>query len=141
ALITAVVYGAVALIVKMDDVGLALTRREGDFKRKLGRAMVKGMPKLLATLTVVGTAAMLWVGGHIVLASAAELGWHAPYDLVHDLAHGVPEIGALTGVLEWAVNTLASAVLGMVLGSVLVLLVGWLPFGGGADAGDEPAAA
>lgn len=140
-LITVTVYGAVALIVKMDDMGLALTKREGDFPKKLGRAMVKGMPKLLATLTVVGTAAMLWVGGHIVLAGAAELGWHAPYDLVHDLAHAVPEVGGFTGVLEWAVNTLSAAVVGMVLGSILVLVVGWLPFGGGSDAGDEPAAA
>jgi hypothetical protein len=90
-------------------------------------ALVAGMPKVLAWLSVIGTAAMLWVGGHIVLAGAAELGWSAPYDLVHHLeqfAHGVPGVG---GVLGWVVNTLASALLGIIIGTVLVLVIERLP--------------
>jgi hypothetical protein len=77
---------------------------------------------------VIGTAAMLWVGGHILLVGFDELGWHAPYHLVHQLekvVHGVPGVG---GVLGWIVNTLASALVGLVVGVVLVFLVERLPF-------------
>lgn len=123
-LITLVVYGIVALIVKMDDVGLALAGRESEGSQRLGRALVAGMPKLLTGLSIVGTAAMLWVGGHIVIAGAAELGWSPLYDFVHDLAHGVPDAGALTGSLQWLVNTLASAVFGLALGSLIAGAIG-----------------
>jgi predicted DNA repair protein MutK len=126
-LITAVVYGVVALIVKMDDVGLALTQRDGSSAQRTGRLLVLGMPKLLRVLSVVGTAAMLWVGGHILLAGSDELGWHDPYDKVHDLEHGVEDIGAVGGVLEWLVNTGASAVVGFVVGAVLVGVVSLIP--------------
>lgn len=126
-LITAVVYGVVALIVKMDDVGLALTQREGESAQRTGRFLVLGMPKLLRVLSVVGTAAMLWVGGHIILAGSDELGWHDPYDKVHDLEHGVEDVGAVGGVLEWLVNTGASAVVGFVVGAVLVGVVSLIP--------------
>src|ERR1700755_3432174 len=81
--ITVVVYGVVAGIVKMDDVGLSLTLRSSRFAQRAGRGLVAGMPKLLAALSVIGTAAMLWVGGHILLVGADELGWDAPYGLVH----------------------------------------------------------
>jgi predicted DNA repair protein MutK len=126
--ITVVVYGVVALIVKMDDVGLALAGRDSRASQRLGRMLVIGMPKVLAWLSVIGTAAMLWVGGHILLVGFDELGWHAPYHLVHQLekvAHGVPGLG---GVLGWIVNTLASALVGLVVGVVLVFLVERLPF-------------
>ena len=83
--ITVVVYGVVALIVKMDDVGLKLAQRPSPGSQRVGRALVTGMPKLLAVLSVVGTAAMLWVGGHILLVGADELGWTSPYHLVHEL--------------------------------------------------------
>jgi predicted DNA repair protein MutK len=125
--ITVGVYGVVALIVKMDDIGLSLAERKSAASQRVGRALVAGMPKVLAWLSVIGTAAMLWVGGHIVLAGAAELGWSAPYHLVHELehlAHGVPGIG---GVLGWFANTLASALLGMVIGTILVLVIERLP--------------
>ena len=79
-LITVVVYGVVALIVKMDDVGLRMAQSERRSAQRIGRGLVTGMPKLLAGLSVVGTAAMLWVGGHILLVGADELGWHGPYD-------------------------------------------------------------
>ena len=65
--ITILVYGFVGLIVKMDDVGLRLAELPAKGVARLGRGLVKAMPRLLAVLTVVGTAAMLWVGGHILL--------------------------------------------------------------------------
>ncbi|CAN1535673.1 Inner membrane protein YedI [Mycobacteriaceae bacterium] len=126
--ITVVVYGVVALIVKMDDVGLALAGRDSRSSQRLGRMLVAGMPKVLAWLSVIGTAAMLWVGGHILLVGFDELGWHVPYHLVHQLekvVHGVPGLG---GVLGWIANTLASALVGLVVGLVLVFLVERLPF-------------
>ena len=128
--ITVVVYGAVALIVKMDDVGLRLAQRRSSRAQRVGRAMVSGMPKVLTWLSVIGTAAMLWVGGHILLVGADELGWTTPYHLVHEaelLVHDVPAIG---GVLGWTVNTAISAVVGLVVGSVLVAAAGVVPFGG-----------
>jgi predicted DNA repair protein MutK len=125
--ITLVVYGVVALIVKMDDVGLSLARRTSASSQKLGRALVNGMPKLLTTLSVVGIAAMLWVGGHIIVAGAHELGWHALHDLIHDLQHEVHEVGAMSGVLEWLVNTLASALVGIVVGFLVLTVVERLP--------------
>jgi hypothetical protein len=128
--ITVVVYGVVALIVKMDDVGLYLAERSTSFTGKLGRAMVSAMPRVLSVISVVGTAAMLWVGGHIELVGLDELGWHAPYDLVHhleeDVHHAVPALG---GVLAWLTNTAASALLGLVLGALLVAVAHVLPFG------------
>jgi len=126
--ITAGVYGVVALIVKMDDIGLNLAERQSPRTQRFGRMLVTGMPKVLAWLAVIGTVAMLWVGGHIVLAGAAELGWGAPYHLVHEvehLAHGVPVVG---GVLGWCVNTLISALLGVVIGVILVFVIERLPF-------------
>jgi uncharacterized protein len=121
--ITAVVYGVVALIVKMDDIGLRMAQREQPSSQRIGRLLVEGMPKLLAALSIIGTAAMLWVGGHILLVGADELGWHTPYDLVHDVEHwfdGVPGIG---GVLAWTANTAISAVIGLGVGALVVSIV------------------
>jgi predicted DNA repair protein MutK len=115
--ITAAVYGVVAIIVKMDDVGLSLAQR-------IGRGLVAGMPKLLAALSVIGTVAMLWVGGHILLVGADDLGWHLPYGVVHHLEEAVGN-----AVLGWLVNTAASAVVGLVVGAVVVAVVHVLPFG------------
>jgi hypothetical protein len=127
--ITVVVYGVVALIVKMDDVGLKLAERPSPRSQRVGRLMVVGMPKVLAWLSVIGTAAMLWVGGHILLAGFDELGWTAPYDLVHELEHAVEGVAGVGGVLAWMANTAASALVGFVVGSVIVLVVSRLPFG------------
>jgi hypothetical protein len=119
--ITALVYGVVALIVKMDDVGLHLAERDSRIAQGLGRALVRGMPKLLAALAAVGVAAMIWVGGHILLVGLADLGWHAPYDLVHHVEQAVVDAtGALGGFLGWLVNTVGSALLGLVVGTVVV---------------------
>src|SRR5690606_2516598 len=72
--VTVLVYGAVALIVKMDDVGLHLAEKPSAAARHVGTALLKAMPKLLAVLSFVGTIAMLWVGGGIVLHGLEELG-------------------------------------------------------------------
>src|SRR5918997_6126826 len=125
--ITLLVYGVVGLIVKMDDVGLSLSQRAAPAAKRMGMLLVKGMPKLLAVLSTVGVVAMLWVGGHILLVGADELGWHGPYGLVHaaeDAVHGVPGVG---GVLAWLGNTLASALAGVVVGAVVVVVMHLVP--------------
>jgi predicted DNA repair protein MutK len=122
--ITALVYGVVALIVKMDDVGLLLTERESERAQRVGRFLVRAMPTVLATLSTVGVVAMLWVGGHILLVGADELGWHGPYGVVHHLEEAVHDAtGALGGVLGWLVNTAGSAVAGLIVGAVVVAVV------------------
>src|SRR4051794_19639754 len=116
--ITFGVYGVVALIVKMDDVGLHLaTTREGA-AATLGRGLLRAMPVVLSVLTKVGIAAMLWVGGHILLVGLDELGVSAPYDIVHHLEADVHD--ALGGIAAWLTNTAASALLGIVVGAIVV---------------------
>ena len=72
---------------------------------------------------MIGMAAMLWVGGHILLVGAAELGWHTPYDLVHDLEEAVADLDAVGGVAAWMVNTLISALVGLIVGLITVAVV------------------
>ena len=116
--ITIAVYGVVAIIVKLDDIGLSLTQRGSAFARKVGRGLVVGTPRLMAVISVVGVAAMLWVGGHIVLNGVHELGWDLLYDLVDRAEEAVGN-----GVQGWLVNTLLSAVLGLLLGLVILGLL------------------
>jgi len=124
--ITALVYGAVALIVKADDIGLALARRETApaLMRALGGAIVKGMPHVLAGLAVVGTVAMLWVGGGILLHGLDDLGAGLPAHAVHGVAaffgHLVPP---LQGALTWLINAALSALVGLGVGLALVPVV------------------
>ena len=126
--ITALVYGAVGLIVKMDDIGLHLTERDSGSAQRLGELMVRGMPKLLAALSVIGVVAMLWVGGHILLVGADELGFTAPYDLVHHAEEWVAEaVPAFAGALSWLTNTLASAVIGLIVGALVVAVMHLVP--------------
>ena len=125
-LITVVVYGAVALIVKMDDVGLRMAQSDSESSQRTGRSLGAAMPKVLKTLSVVGTAAMLWVGGHILLVGAEELGWHFPYDAVHDAEYAVADL-PLGGLVGWSVNTLISAVVGCFWGLIVVGAVASLP--------------
>ena len=122
--ITVLVYGFVGLIVKMDDVGLRLAELPRAGVARLGRGLVKAMPLLLTGLTVVGTAAMLWVGGHILLVGSDELGLQALYGAVHHVEEAAHEAtGALGGLVGWLVDTLASALVGLVVGALLVLVV------------------
>jgi hypothetical protein len=124
--ITVAVYGAVALIVKADDLGLALagSARTG-LGRGLGRAIVAGMPPFLKLLSVVGTAAMLWVGGGIVLHGLDEFGLHAvghaPVALAEWVAGAVP---FAPGAAGWLAGALASGLFGLALGAVLIPVVG-----------------
>jgi predicted DNA repair protein MutK len=157
--ITVLVYGVVGLIVKMDDVGLSLSQRSGkagsrNVMAAVGRGLVKAMPRLLAVLTVVGIAAMLWVGGHILLVGSHELGLTFLYDTVHHLEEAVHDaVGAFGSVLAWLVNTVASALLGLLVGAAVVVVMS-LTFhrrhrsegaeghsGGHGDAGDARGAA
>ncbi len=132
--ITVLVYGVVALIVKMDDIGLRLAATKQGAVAATGRLLVKAMPKVLAVLSTVGIVAMLWVGGHILLVGADELGWHAPYELVHHAEEAVHGVAALGGFLGWLTNTLLSAVAGLVVGAVVVAVMHVLPRRKGAAA-------
>ncbi|AXH97321.1 DUF808 domain-containing protein [Ornithinimicrobium avium] len=126
--ITALVYGVVAIIVKMDDVGLHLAGKPSPVMQRLGTSLVKGMKHVLQVLATVGVVAMLWVGGHILLVGIDELGFHPIYDFVHH-AEGVVGswVPAIGGVLSWLTNTLFSALLGLVVGLVLVGVRALLP--------------
>lgn len=120
-LITALVYGVVALIVKLDDIGLHMTKRG----LRSGALVVKSMPVILSVLSTVGLAAMLWVGGHILMVGMDELGFHAPYHFVHGLEHHVHEAvpHSLAATLGWLTNTIGSAIIGLVVGTVIVAVV------------------
>lgn len=126
-LITVLVYGVVGLIVKMDDIGLHLAGRPSGPAQGLGQALVRAMPRLLAVLSTGGVVAMLWVGGHILLVGADELGWHAPYALVHHVEDALHHVAAVGGLLGWLANTLGSAVVGLVVGAVVVTVFHLLP--------------
>ena len=122
-LITVGVYGAVALIVKMDDVGLHLAAKARlAATRALGRGLVRGMPVLLSVLSTVGTAAMLWVGGNIVLHGFAELGFSRIYDMIHHWAEAAAHFSpsAVQGLVAWLVTAACDGVIGLVLGLVLI---------------------
>jgi predicted DNA repair protein MutK len=119
--ITALVYGSVALIVKADDIGLHMAA-EGHtgLGRTAGRLIVRGMPGFLKLLTVVGTAAMLWVGGAIITHGLAQLGWPGPETVVHTIAHA---FAALGGAVEWLAGAALHGVLGFALGTLLMPVV------------------
>ena len=118
--ITLLVYGAVGLIVKMDDVGLHLARRKSATAQSVGRGLVRAMPHVLTLLSVVGTVAMLWVGGGIVLHGLLELGIGGPEHWVEMVEHIVHEAaGALGGVLGWMTYATLSGLFGLVLGAII----------------------
>ncbi len=126
--ITVLVYGVVALIVKMDDVGLALAGRESERSQAVGRTLVAAMPKVLAIISTIGIFAMLWVGGHIILVGMDDLGLHAPHDLVHFLEGLVVNVAGVGGALAWLVNTLCSLILGTLWGMVVAAVLHVLPW-------------
>lgn len=122
-MITIAVYGSVALIVKMDDVGLALANKGRlGITRATGRAIVRGMPGFLKLLTVVGTAAMLWVGGSIIVHGLEEMGFGTLGHLIHDAAYAVGHAvsPALEGAVEWFSKAVMDGVLGLGLGLLLI---------------------
>ena len=119
--ITALVYGAVALIVKADDAGYALARTGSPSLRLLGRALVKGMPPFLNLLAYVGTAAMLWVGGGIVLHGMEEFGIAEPGHSIHHFAEAAGAgMGAMGPTVTWLLSALGSGLFGIALGGIIV---------------------
>jgi uncharacterized protein len=116
------VYGVVAMIVKMDDIGLGLIRRGGGAAR-FGRALVKAMPSLLTLLSRIGTAAMLWVGGGILIHGLDAFGLHGPENAIHHIAH----VGGGGAVGAWIVTALCAGVVGLVAGTIVAGLLHLLP--------------
>ena len=123
--ITVMVYGSVALIVKADDVGLMMSAKGGLAPiRALGRGIVKAMPGFLKILMVIGTAAMLWVGGSIVIHGLKELGIGGLYGTIHDLAHGLAHsIGQFEGLIAWLGTATLDGIFGLILGLILIPIV------------------
>ncbi|MEO1193876.1 MAG: DUF808 domain-containing protein [Pseudomonadota bacterium] len=130
---TALVYGAVAILVKLDDLGLRLSQvRRSAQIRALGRGLVKAMPPVLRLLTLVGTLAMLWVGGQILVHGVHDLGWPWPLETFHGLAVAVSGgFGAVTWVITATLDALVALVVGLLVillaTSIVVPLVGRLP--------------
>ncbi|MGB7404111.1 MAG: DUF808 family protein, partial [Pacificimonas sp.] len=123
--ITAVVYGAVAIIVKMDDVGLHLAKTKTGGLAAFGRGLVNFMPTLLSGIALIGTVAMAWVGGGLLVHSAYQLGWAAPEYGIEGIAESVAAIapGGLAGFVDWLVFAVISGVLGVAIGAVIAKLV------------------
>lgn len=116
-LLTLGVYGAVGLLVKMDDIGMALNKRHNG-KSTVGNALVKGMPIVLDIIGVIGTAAMLWVGGHIVVKGLHEFGMDQPHEFIASVTDKISN-----GALAWLADTGMSMVCGLVLGVVVATIV------------------
>ncbi len=114
---TALVYGAVALLVKIDDIGLKMAKSSSARVRHTGMRVVRSMPGVFRVISIVGTVAMLWVGGHLVLANLGEVGWHAPVELLHAVEHALEPLGP---VVVWVGDTFVSAVAGLAVGLVIV---------------------
>jgi len=123
--ITAGVYGVVAIIVKLDDIGLHMARRGSRARRAVGDALVRGVPKLLTALSAIGTAAMLWVGGGILLHGIEELHLApALSEAVQTVAHHAgAATGPLGGLVSWLVTAIAGAVVGLIVGGIIVAIV------------------
>ncbi|MFM2372035.1 MAG: hypothetical protein RIS85_1757 [Pseudomonadota bacterium] len=122
--ITVAVYGAVGLIVKMDDIGLHLSEKSSALARSVGHFLLRAMPVLLTLLATVGTAAMLWVGGGIILHGTEVLGFHGPAEMAHAAQHAVEHAtGPLGGVLGWLTYAVLSALVGLVLGAIVAVVV------------------
>lgn len=119
-IMTGVVYGAVALLVKIDDIGLRMAKNPVRRVRHSGTRIVRSMPAVFRVISVVGTVAMLWVGGHLILVNLGEVGLAGPAELLH----GVEELLApLGGIVTWVGGTAFSAVAGLVVGLVIVGVV------------------
>lgn len=126
--ITALVYGAVALIVKADDFGVLLARRGHlSLTRRVGRWLVKAMPVLMQVLGIVGTAAMIWVGGGILMHGIASLGLAGPEHLIEEAAewaaHALPAIAGLAG---WLMMALIDGLIGLAIGALLIPIAGYV---------------
>jgi predicted DNA repair protein MutK len=118
--ITIGVYGVVGLIVKMDDIGLHLAERRAATTRAIGRGLVKAMPPLMDFVSIVGTAAMIWVGGGILVHGLEGFGVPEPAGTIHHAAEAVMHAtGSLGGIAGWLVTAIASGLFGLLVGGVL----------------------
>ena len=123
-MVTVGVYGTVALIVKADDIGLRLAQRGGPLSGPIGRALVYGMPTLLAALSFVGMLAMLWVGGGILLHGLAEFGFGAPehaIQTVADAVHDFLPVGST--ILSWLVTASGASLVGLAAGALIQIVL------------------
>jgi len=122
--ITVGVYGAAGLIVKLDDIGLALAERRSPAVQAIGRGMVKAMPIIMAVLSVVGIAAMIWVGGQILWHGLETLGVEGPAHVIHAAAEGAAgALPGMHGLVSWVVTALCSAIVGLVVGGIIAAIV------------------
>ena len=122
--VTVAVYGAVGGIVKIDDLGLYLTKQASEARQATGRFLLRFVPRLLTALSIIGTVAMLWVGGGIIVHGTHEVGFHLIYDIVHGAEYALKGVsGALGGLLGWLTYAGLSAVLGLVLGGAIALVL------------------
>ena len=123
--ITAGVYGVVALIVKLDDIGLHMAARQSSTARAVGNGLVHIVPALLSGLSTVGTAAMLWVGGGILLHGLEELHLAGPVPhWIHEFALSAgAAAGPMSGLVSWLITALAGALVGVVVGGIIVVIV------------------
>ncbi|NLA65686.1 MAG: DUF808 domain-containing protein [Leucobacter sp.] len=115
-LMTLAVYGTVAVLVKMDDVGFWLRRRRPRALKVLGTWLVKAMPGVFKGLTIIGTLAMLWVGGHLLIVNLAEVGVPWFYALVHSITVAV----SAPAIVIWLIDSVLSAIFGLAWGMVAV---------------------
>ena len=123
-LITALVYGVVALLVKMDDVGLALSRTHHKFSQATGRFLIRLMPAILKILSIVGVAAMLWVGGHLFFSGLAEVGMPLIFGFMQACGHAVASsVPVASAAGAWLTETVLAMLLGFVLGAIVTVTV------------------
>ena len=122
-MVTFAVYGVVGVLIKIDDIGLAIAHKQGasEGMKKFGLFLVKGMPKLLTAIGIIGTLAMLWVGGHILLVGFDELGLHWPYQAVHHVVENFEHLG---GAVTWLMETGFSLLFGLIVGALIAVVVG-----------------
>ena len=134
--ITTLVYGAVALLVKADDFGVLLSAK-GNFSatRLVGRRIVKSMPVVMVVIATIGTVAMLWVGGSIIVHGLHDLGWHLIYEQIMHASKAASEnVSAAKGFVTWFVTAGLDGIVGLAIGFVLIPIVtravvpltGWL---------------
>lgn len=117
---TVFVYGIVALLVKVDDVGMKMAESRVASVRRTGDRLVQSMPAVFRVIGVIGTVAMLWVGGHLFIANVAEVGFPLIYDFLHVIEHALEPLGAM---VVWLGDTAVSAVVGFLLGLVIIIVV------------------
>ncbi|MES0861269.1 DUF808 domain-containing protein [Ruegeria sp. SCPT10] len=121
--VTVAVYGSVALIVKMDDVGLFLAgNAPTPIGRGIGRGLVKAMPVVMKLLSIIGTAAMLWVGGSIVIHGLEVLGYGWLGHHIHDWAYALGHMASeqWVGAVEWISKATMDGIFGLVYGLALI---------------------